>query len=124
MNIDLPFQPLLLIVTSQPGIIRLHHISPLLDRNNSLIRLIKVREQHIRTLLIEPFQLLSSQREYATQYQAQTSLRVFLGIRKRECRAPASAENYPFLYLEVFAKCFDVCYEMPGCVVFQTGMGS
>lgn len=117
-----PSELLLLVVSGQSLVVRLHHISSLALRDDGLVVIEEISEQEARPLLVEPQQLLSSQGEDASEDQSQAAIRVRLRVGERQRRTPRSPKDDPAVDAEVLSQLFDVLHEMPGRVLLERGV--
>ena len=74
-------------------------------------------------MLIEPANLRVAQQEDPAQHELGDALRMRLGIRERERRAPRSAEHLPAGDGQMVAQPFDVGDEVPCGVGVERGVG-
>lgn len=121
-RIYVPYEPLRLVVSGQALVVRLHHITPLVLRNDGRVVIKEVGKQEVRPLLVEPQQLLPPQREDASEDQSEAAVGVRLRVGERQRRAPRSPKDDPLVDAEVLPQLLDVLDEVPGRVLLERGV--
>ena len=69
-------------------------------------------------VLIEPSELLVSQRKDASKNKCLDLLGMLYSIGQRESRSPGSTKNNPSIDTQVFSNSFQILYQIPRGVLF------
>ena len=101
---------------SEALVIGVDHVASLGRRDDADIILKRIGEDPAASLLIEPFELASPQREDASEHERGHAVGMRLGIGERERRPPRAAEHLPALDAEMLAQTLDVVDQIPGGV--------
>src|SRR6266850_3926009 len=92
-------------------------------RNDFQKLLPNIRKDPARALLVEPFNFFWTAQENSAQDQFAHPIRMGFRISECERAAPGTAEDLPAIDAEMLAQSLDICYEVPGRILFQTRVG-
>src|ERR1700730_1317767 len=83
-----------------------------------------IRKDPARALLVEPLNFFWTTKKNSAQDQFAHPIRMSLSISERQRAAPGTSKDLPVFNAEMLAQFLDVCYEIPGRILFQTRMRS